>query len=75
MNPPHYRRCLFCELSYVLSTRFLNMLYFYPHEKINVIKKLPATYFKTLQMSFYTKDLGQNFCINNIEFGKIKTKI
>ena len=46
----------------------------YPHEKINVIKKLPAAFFKTLQMCFYTKNDEQNFCINNIEFGKIKVK-
>ncbi len=47
---------------------------FFPVEKINVIKKLPATYFKTLQMSFFTQSEEQNFCINNIEFGKIKVK-
>lgn len=46
----------------------------YPYEKINVIKSLPAAYFKTLQMDFYTEEEGQNFCINNIEFGKIKVK-
>ncbi len=49
-------------------------LSFFPVEKINVIKKLPATYFKTLQMTFFTQITGQNFCINNIEFGKIKVK-
>lgn len=49
-------------------------LNFFPVEKINVIKKLPATYFKTLQMTFFTKKNEQNFCINNIEFGKIKIK-
>jgi hypothetical protein len=50
-------------------------LNYYPYEKINVIKKLPATYFKTLQITFFTEEKGQNFCINNIEFGKIKVKI
>ena len=68
----------------IVSKTLKNVLYFdvgswdvnfYPHEKINVIKKLPATYFKTLQMSFYTKEIGQNFCINNIEFGKVKVKL
>ena len=68
----------------ITSKTLKNVLYFdkgfwdintFPHEKINVIKKLPATFFRTLQMSFYTKDQGQNFCINNIEFGKIKTEI
>jgi hypothetical protein len=68
----------------IISKTLQNVLYFdkglwdtttYPHEKINVIKRLPASCFKTLQMSFYTKALGQNFCINNIEFGKIKIKL
>jgi hypothetical protein len=53
---------------------FWDFTYFL-RQKVNVIKRLPAAYFKTLQMSFYTKEDGQNFCINNIEFGKIKTKI
>ena len=47
---------------------------YFPYEKINVIKKLPATFFKTLQITFFTEEQGQNFCINNIEFGKIKVK-
>ena len=68
----------------IISKTLKNVLYFdkgfwdiqhYPHEKINVIKKLPSAFFKTLQMTFYTKNIGQNFCINNIEFGKIKTKL
>ena len=72
------------KIRHIISKTLKNVLYFdkgfwdvniYPHEKINVVKKLPAAYFKTLQMSFYTKNIGQNFCINNIEFGKIKTKI
>jgi len=67
----------------VVSKTLQNVLYFdkgywdkttFSPEKINVIKRLPAAYFKTLQISFYTKSLGQNFCINNIEFGKIKVK-
>lgn len=68
----------------IVSKTLRNVLYFdkgfwdfnsFPHEKINAIKKLPAAFFKTLQMTFFTKEEGQNFCINNIEFGKIKTKI
>ena len=47
---------------------------YYPHEKVNVIKKLPSAFFKTLQMTFFTSEDGQNFQINNIEFGKIKVK-
>lgn len=48
---------------------------FFPHQKINSIKKLPSAFFKTLQMTFFVKNIGQNFCINSIEFGKIKTKL
>lgn len=68
----------------IVSKTLKNVLYFdegfwdlnsFPHEKINSIKRLPSAYFKTLQMSFYTKELGQNFCINSIEFGKIKVKL
>lgn len=71
------------KIRHIVSKTLKNVLYFdkgfwdknnFPHEKINVIKKLPATFFRTLQMSFFTKEIGQNFCINNIEFGKIKTK-
>lgn len=68
----------------IISKTLQKVLYFdkgfwdkstYPHEKINVIKRLPTSCFKTLQMSFYTKFIGQSFCINNIEFGKIKVKL
>ena len=71
------------KIRHIVSKTLKNVLYFdkgfwdenfYPHEKLNVIKRLPASYFKTLQMSFYTKESNQNFCINNIEFGKIKVK-
>lgn len=71
------------KIRHIISKTLKNVLYFdkgnwdfslFPHEKINVTKKLPATFFKTLQMTFYTKERGQNFCINNIEFGKIKVK-
>lgn len=47
---------------------------YYPIKDINSVKKLPASYFKTLQMSFCTKYYGDDFCIKNIEFGKIKYK-
>lgn len=68
---------------HITSKTLKDVLYFdkghwdetkYAYEKINVIKKLPSAYFKTLQMSFYIVQQGQNFCINNIEFGKIKVK-
>ena len=72
------------KLRRIVSKTFSNVLHFdkdnwdtsiYPFEKFNVIKNLPSAYFKTLQMSFYAKTKGQNFCINNIEFGKIKVKV
>lgn len=71
------------KIRHIVSKTMKNVLYydtgfwdknFFPHEKINVIKKLPAAYFKTLQMTIYTKYSGQSFCLNNIEFGKIKVK-
>lgn len=72
------------KIRHIISRTLQNVLYFdkscwdksfYPMAKINVIKKLPAAFFRTLQMTFYTKEAGQNFCINNIEFGKIKSKL
>ena len=72
------------KIRHIISKTLKDVLYFdsgkwdeckFPYEKINVSKSLPSTFFKTLQMSFYAKDSGQNFCINNIEFGKIKVKI
>ncbi|MBE7703652.1 MAG: hypothetical protein E7Z89_06345 [Cyanobacteria bacterium SIG28] len=71
------------KLRRIISKTLRNVLYFdkgywdstfFPYQKINAIKKLPTAFFKTLQMSFYAKEVGQNFCINNIEFGKIKVK-
>ena len=60
-----------------------NLLYFdkdfwdesyYPAKEINALKKLPVSFFKTLQISFITKKIGETFCIKNIEFQKIKYK-
>ena len=71
------------KIRHITSKTLKNILYFdtghwdltkYPYEKINVIKRLPSAYFKTIQMDFYTASEGQTFCINNIEFGKIKVK-
>lgn len=47
---------------------------YFPHQKVNVIKKLPTAFFKTLQITIFTRKKDQNFQINNIEFGKIKVK-
>ena len=68
---------------HIISKTLKNVLYFdsgkwdetkYPYENINALKSLPAAYFRTLQMKFYVTASGQTFCINNIEFGKIKVK-
>jgi len=48
---------------------------YFPFEKIQVIKRLPTSFFKTLKINFYCTEPDQNFCIHNIEFGKIKMKI
>ena len=43
-------------------------------KNINSATKLPTSYFKTLQIKFFTKNDGDDFCIRNIEFCKIKIK-
>ena len=71
------------KLSKVKSKTLANVLYFdighwdysyFPAKDINSIKKLPVSFFKTLQMTFLTKNSGDSFCIKNIEFEKITTK-
>ncbi len=47
---------------------------YYSDKDISVIRKLPSAIFRTLQMTFLTKEKGDEFCIRNIEFGKIKSK-
>ena len=47
---------------------------YFADKDINSIKKLPTSFFKTLQMTFLTKNKGDDFCIRSIEFGKIKVK-
>lgn len=68
---------------YVKAKSQQNSLYFdighwdfayFPQKDISTTKKLPSSFFKTLQMTFLTKNEGGDFCIRNIEFGKIKTK-
>lgn len=60
-----------------------NMLYFdscnwdstyFPTKEINSISKLPVSFFKTLQITFSTKNSGDDFCIKDIEFEKLKIK-
>ena len=41
---------------------------------ISSSKKLPVSFFKTLQITFSTKEVGDDFCIKNIEFNRIKVK-
>ena len=71
------------KVRYIKAKSLKNSLYFdighwdtnyFPDKDINSVKKLPASYFKTLQMTFFTQDEGDDFCIKNIEFGKIKVK-
>ena len=47
---------------------------YFPIKDINFSKKLPVSFFKTLQISFLTKNAGDDFCIKNIEFEKVKVK-
>lgn len=47
---------------------------YFPTKDVNAIKKIPVSYFKTLQITFLTKNVGDDFCIKNIEFEKVKVK-
>ena len=71
------------KIRYIKAKSLKNSLYFdighwdtsyYPLKDINAVRSLPAAYFKTLQMTFFTQNEGDDFCIKNIEFGKIKVK-
>ncbi len=71
------------KIRYIKAKGLKNSLYFdighwdfsyFPIKDINSVKWLPTSYFRTLQMSFFTKAEGDDFCIKNIEFGKIKVK-
>ena len=71
------------KVRYIKAKTLHNALYFdighydssyYPVKVINASKNLPSSYFKTLQITFFTKNYGDDFCIKNIEFGKIKVK-
>ena len=68
---------------YVKLKALTNFLYFdighwdssyFPIKDINFSKKLPVSFFKTLQISFATKNVGDDFCIKNIEFERVKVK-
>lgn len=71
------------KIRYIKAKGLKNSLYFdigrwdlsyFPRKDINAIKSLPAAFFKTLQITLMTKSPGDDFCIKNIEFGKIKVK-
>ena len=71
------------KVRHIQTKSLKNVLYFdighwdsgyFPIKDLNATKKLPASFFNTLQMSFLTKNEGDDFCIRNIEFGKIKAK-
>ena len=68
---------------YVKGKTYKSLLYFdkcfwdtfyYPSKEINSVKSLPVTFFRTLQITLFTKNSGDDFCIKNIEFEKIKIK-
>ena len=68
---------------YIKGKTLHNALYFdighwdnsyFPNKDINTVKKLPVTYFRTLQISFLTKNEGDDFCIKNIEFERVKVE-
>ncbi len=71
------------KIRYIKAKGLKNLLYFdighwdltyFPSKDINSIRTLPASYFRTLQMTLFTQSEGDDFCIKNIEFGKIKIK-
>ncbi len=47
---------------------------YFPIKDVNSSKKLPVSLFKTLQITFSTKNIGDDFCIKNIEFERLKIK-
>ena len=71
------------KTGHIEGKTYPNLMYFdknnwdesyFPSKEINALKKLPVSFFKTLQVTFLTKKIGETFCIKNIEFGKIKVK-
>ena len=68
---------------YVKLPALKNFLYFdighwdssyFPVKYLNSTRKIPVSLFKTLQISFSTKEIGDDFCIKNIEFERVKVK-
>ncbi len=72
------------KIRYIKGKTLQNVLYwdkgywdssYFPNKDINVIKKLPVSFFRTLQITFLTKHEGDDFCIKNLEFEKVKVKV
>ncbi len=68
---------------YIKGKTVKNVLYFdknywdssyYPANNINSIKKLPSAFFRNLQITFLTKNIGDDFCIKSIEMDNVKYK-
>ena len=47
---------------------------YFPSKDLNAIKKLPVSSFKSLQITFFTKESEDDFCIKNLEMEKVKLK-
>lgn len=71
------------KVRYIKGKTLQNVLYwdkgywdnsYFPTKDINVIKKLPVSFFRTLQITFLTKESGDDFCIKNLEFEKVGVK-
>lgn len=71
------------KIKYLKGKTMPNVLYFdqgfwdnsyFPSKDLNLTKKLPVSFFKTLQITFLTKTSGDDFCIKNLEFEKVKVK-
>lgn len=71
------------KINHIKGKTYSNVLYFdkgywdntyFPSKDVNSVRNLPVTFFRTLQITFFTKYSGDDFCIKNIEFEKIKIK-
>jgi len=71
------------KIRHIQGRTLKNVLYFdkgfwdsfyFSAKDINATKKLPVSFFRTLQITFSTQSEGDDFCIKNIEFNKINLK-
>ena len=49
-------------------------IYSYQPNTVTIITKLPSASFKALEITFYTEDTMQEFCIKSLELSSIKVK-